>query len=110
MQRHRLSCAISHDEGNSWTHFKNLESLDDRAHIEPPPFKVYDMEVEGLTYRYNQPQDWERYPHAPGLLRICYPSVASVGDEVMITYDVGMGTIKNHGTKLRVLPVSWFCE
>ena len=26
----------------------------------------------------------------------------------MITYDVGMGVIENHGTKLRVLPVEWF--
>ena len=28
--RHRLSTAISKDSGKTWTHFRNLESLDDR--------------------------------------------------------------------------------
>ncbi len=110
LQRHRLSCAISRDEGSSWSNFKNLESLNDVTYIEPPPFKVYDMEIEGIPYRYNQPQDHERYPHAPGVLRICYPNVAFMGDEALIVYDYGMGTMKGHGTKLRIVPIDWFYE
>ena len=35
--RCRMSCAISKDDGKTWTHFKNLESLNDIARIEPPP-------------------------------------------------------------------------
>ena len=34
--RHRLSTALSTDEGETWTHHRNLESLDDVAYIEPP--------------------------------------------------------------------------
>jgi sialidase-1 len=36
LQRHRLSTAISEDDGKTWKHFRNLESLDNRTRIQPP--------------------------------------------------------------------------
>ncbi len=109
LHRHRLSCAISRDDGRSWEHFRNLESLDNRTRIEPPPpepITVYRMQNE----EYRQPVDGDRYPWAPGPLRICYASVAFQGDEVLIAYDISNDESTQHGTKLRVLPIAWFYE
>ena len=33
--RHRLSTAVSKDDGETWEHHKNLESLDDVTYVEP---------------------------------------------------------------------------
>ncbi|HVC94376.1 MAG TPA: sialidase family protein [Pirellulales bacterium] len=89
LHRHRLSTAVSRDDGATWEHFLNLESLDDRTEIEPPSAapRVYRMK----DYAYRQPTDRDRYPHAPGCLRICYPTVAFGPDEVTIAYDYGFG-------------------
>jgi hypothetical protein len=112
LERHRLSCAISKDEGASWGHFHNLESLDSIRYVEPPP-------AEPITvYRklpYAQPTDRDRYPYAPGPMRVCYPSVAFVGKEVIVVYDVddttgyklGGPCANRHATKLRVVPLDW---
>ena len=35
LARMRMSCAISKDDGETWQHFRNLESLDDAGYIEP---------------------------------------------------------------------------
>src|SRR5262249_25886789 len=74
LPRHRLSCAVSADDGKTWKHFRNLESRDATTHVEPPPIKVYRM---------------ENYKYAEGPVRICYPSVAFLGDEAIICYDYG---------------------
>ena len=108
LNRHRLSTAISKDEGKTWKHFRNLESLDDRARIEPPRGepKVYRME----KYAYLQPVDRDRYPHAPGCLRICYPTVAFARDEVTFAYDYGhgVGEFENrHATKVKIVSMDW---
>ena len=110
LHRHRLSTAISKDEGETWENFKNLESLDDVNVITPPPendtFAVQPFEA----YGYRQPQPGlARYHRAPGILRICYPTVAFVGDEALIAYDIGEGVLGNgvHGARLRTIPVSW---
>lgn len=109
LSRHRLSTAISKDEGVSWSHFRNLESLDDRAHIESPPGppQVYRMK----DYSYRQPTDIRRYPHAPGCLRICYPTVVFWQDEVAITYDYGYGGpggLKDgSATKIKIVSLDW---
>lgn len=116
LARHRLSCAISDDDGQSWKCFRNLESLDDRTCLEPPPavpLQVY-RRPTGTVYR--QPEDVHRFPHAPGPLRVCYPSVAFVENEVLIAYDCddttgakrGAPLNGRHGTKLRILPLKWF--
>lgn len=107
LSRHRLSCAISKDDGVSWGHYQNLESLDDVSHIEPPPaepIEVTRMEIDG----YRQPTDLKRYHRAPGSIRICYASVAFIEDEVLVTYDYSNKEASAHGTKLRILPVDWF--
>ena len=109
VQRCRLSCAISKDDGVTWEHFRNLESLDDTTRIEPPPAEpitVYRME----TFAYRQPVDRRRYHRAPGAVRVSYASVAFIGDEVLITYDFSNNNSSQHGTKLRILPVQWFYE
>jgi len=97
LHRHRLSCAISADDGKTWKHFRNLESRDATTYIEPPPIKVYRME----NYRY-----------AEGPNRICYPSVAFMGDEAAICYDYGVMSKgkERHATKLVVVPTKWFYE
>jgi sialidase-1 len=98
LHRHRLSCAISSDDGKTWKHFRNLESGDATTHVEPPPVKVYRM---------------ENYHYAEGPTRICYPSVAFMGDEAAICYDYGVMKKDNkgeYGTKLVVVPVKWFYE
>jgi hypothetical protein len=108
LHRHRLSTAISTDEGVTWTHFRNLESLDDRTRIDPPkgPARVYRMK----DYAYRQPADRLRYPRAPGCLRICYPTVAFRDNEVAIAYDYGYGPgpfKDGHATKIKVVSLDW---
>jgi len=108
--RHRLSCAISKDEGQTWENFKNLESLDSRTEINPPPMDRIEIIEQWEDYGYYQPSDTDHYPRAPGVLRICYPNVLFVGDEAIVVYDYGDGILGKgtHGIKLRVIPVEWF--
>jgi hypothetical protein len=106
LSRHRLTAAVSHDEGHTWGHFRNLESLDDVACVEPPDdFRI--IRGEG---GYQPPTDTGRYHRTPAHLRVCYPSVAFVGDEVLVTYDIDAGPDQPglHGTRLRMLPRDWF--
>ena len=111
LDRHRLSCAISREEGETWENFKNLESLDYRTVLEPPPADRLEIiqrwdEPVGQC----QPGDTERYPRAPGVLRICYPDVLFADNEAVVVYDYGLGTLGKgtFGIKLRVIPVQWF--
>ena len=82
LYRHRLSCAISEDEGVTWTHFKNLASLDDLAHIAPGPIE------QVLFGPPRQPVDRERYTRAPGPLRCNEPTCTFLGDAAVITHGV----------------------
>lgn len=119
--RHRLSAAISQDEGKSWGHFRNLESLDDVARVEPPPLGAarwdiqQPLDVKGLHGvggpHYLQPTDRKRYIRAPGPLRATYPSCRIVGDTVIVRYQFGgqpPDTVVPIRTKQRILPTSWF--
>ncbi len=108
LSRHRLSTAISKDGGQTWSHFHNLESLDDRTQLADPPStpQVYRM----VDYEYRQPVDRVRYPHAPGCIRICYPTVAFAGNEAAITYDYGYGVgqfTNASATKIQVVTLDW---
>ena len=80
LYRHRLSCAISKDEGETWEHHRNLESLDDTAYIEPPPVEKV------LMGKFSQPLDRRRYHRAPGPLRCNEPTIAFHDGKVVITY------------------------
>lgn len=108
LARHRLSTAISSDGGATWKHFRNLESLDNRTHIEPPPATPVH------AYRqtdYKEPTDNKLYPHAPGCLRICYPTVAFNENEVAFAYDYGFGgrgELKDGSTtKIKIVSLDW---
>ncbi|MFN0167545.1 MAG: sialidase family protein [Bryobacteraceae bacterium] len=107
LSRHRLSTAISSDGGETWKHHRNLESMDDRAVIEPPARPGAVLRPEG---GYRQPVDRSRYPHSPGCLRICYPTVVFDGDEVAITYDYGKGVgefLNKQATKIKIFHKDW---
>ena len=107
--RHRLSTAVSKDEGQTWQSFRNLESLDDVAKIEPPPVRLY-SESEQLFDSYRQPDDRVRYHRAPGALRVAYPSVTFQDDKAIVTYGYGCtdDNVGYVGCKIKVLPVEWF--
>ena len=110
LSRHRLSCAISKDEGRTWENFKNLESLDDETVIKPPPSDRIEVIEQWEDPGHYQPGNTKRYHRAPGVLRVCYPDVAFVGSEAIIVYDYGAGTLGDStgGIKLRAVPVDWF--
>jgi len=109
LMRHRLSMAVSRDGGTTWGHFRNLESLDDRSHVDPPPPepKVYLMR----DWKYIQPTDHQRYPHAPGCLRISYPTVTFWKNEIAVAYDYGNGgpgdLAEGSATKVKIVSVDW---
>ena len=122
--RMRLSCAISKDEGQTWEHFKNLESLDDVTQVEPPPMgEGYDL-MSGMvaiaTRRQEmgerKPPDKELYPRVDeGHWHVDYPSLTFTRDSrAVITYGVYGGprsiTREQTGCKLRILPARWFYE
>ncbi len=111
LRRARLTCAVSSDEGNTWKHFRNLESLDDVVHIPDRPILWGD---EVLSYDhyvpFDQPTDLDKYPHAPGVLRCAYPGVTFVGDRAVVEYDYGAGLLPTHYIKVRSLPIQWFYE
>ncbi len=111
LHRTRLTCAVSRDEGETWTNFKNLESLDDRTELRPPPRSLVQVYEQFESYGYHQPSDTKRYFRAPGVLRICYPNVLFVDDEAIIIYDWGYGTLGDKlGSKLRIVPLNWLLE
>ena len=106
--RHRLSTAISQDEGKTWTDHKNLESLDDVVFIEPPALETLHG-VYGPHYKY--PTDTTRYHGiGTGALRIGYPHARVLQDTVIVDYNYGYpgDAIGKITIKQRVLPLSWF--
>lgn len=109
LERHRLSCAVSDDEGETWKNFKNLESLDDIAVVKPPPLDRIEVMERWESSDYQQPGDTQRYKHAPGVLRIGYPDVVFFDDKALVVYDHGFGTLgAQGGIKQRIIPVEWF--
>ena len=114
--RMRLTCAVSKDEGETWQHFRKLESRDDTCYVPPGKIMVY----EQPDYGYAEPVDTGRYHRTNNGTRICYPSTAAMGDEIMVCYDYGHASNfvdtdgaerpASHATKFRALPVHWFYE
>ena len=98
MTRGRLSCAISSDDGATWNHFKNLESLDDRTHVEPAPI--------GEPPHSHRPI-WESPYRPDGPLNCSYPSCTFDGENALITYDVPAAFC---ALKLRIIPLGWFYD
>jgi hypothetical protein len=127
LYRHRLTCAVSKDEGLTWENHRNLESLDDTSYVEP------DVIEAGLDGGYRQPNDRQRYHRAPAPLRYNEPTVCFVNDKVVITYSMcvwgdksvitdtygmDMGKLMedfglapyDRANKVRVLSTDWFYE
>ena len=107
--RHRLSTAVSKDEGQTWTHFHNLESLDHRSMIRPPStVQVYRRKGSRDVNKSRQPTDFKRYSLVPGFLSVSYPSVVVRKSEVAIAYLYGNGPDegeKGFATKIKILSV-----
>ena len=122
--RMRMSCAVSKDDGESWTHFNNLESLDDTTRIEPEADArdaVTELHAvrqrQALKHKATQAQYPEevisRYPHWPGYVHVDYPSVTftSTGNVVIIYLVSGGGQAGlADGLKLVVRPSEWLYE
>ena len=109
LRRHRLTCAVSDDDGTTWQHFRNLESLDDTTHIAERPI-LWDVFRYDHESPYHQPTDLDAYPHAPGVLRCAYPTIAFTEDRGIVAYDYGSGLLPTHFVKVRSLPLQWFYE
>ena len=87
LHRHRLSCAVSKDNGLSWQHHKNLESLDDTSKLEPEPLASW---LLGAGSGHYQPLDRVRYHHAPGPLRNDHSTCLFHDDKAIISYGVNV--------------------
>lgn len=112
MARHRLSTAISKDDGKTWAHFQNLESLDDESGLEPPPIQIYQL-LEWQKKSYDRPQDTKRYHRIPGYMRATYADAAFTETDVVICYDCGR-LVQPEGpptgifqTKVVTAPIAW---
>jgi sialidase-1 len=124
--RMRMSCAVSKDDGKTWEHFKNLESLDDRSRITPPGIEgATDTQSEEFAINARKAlamktpphqaskEFTDRYPHFPGYCWNDYPSTTFISDgQVIITY--GASDYETAGLecgqKLVVRPVDWLYE
>lgn len=106
--RHRLTAAISHDGGATWTHRRNLESLDDRTFIGPEQGGLRG-EMGRITDQHARDELRRELGLKPeGYMLAEYTSMIFVGDHAIITYDVAPAP--GCALKLRVLPVGWFYE
>jgi hypothetical protein len=119
--RFRMSLAISKDDGETWGHFKNLESQSDVTSITPPPLgRTVDATSEAAVMKDRvimwkgtkdklDPAIYHRkaYPH------VDYPACCFTSDDhVVITYGVYGGDQVGlpDGNKLVSHPVSWLYE
>jgi len=124
--RMRMSCAVSKDDGKTWGHFQNLDSLDDRVRIEPPALdapgdaeseKIVIARRKALAARVppqNAPKEFtDKYPRWPGYCWNDYPSVCFTSDDhVVIIYGASDNETAGLevGLKLVVRPVDWLYE
>lgn len=121
--RTRMSCALSRDDGRTWEHFRNLESLDDRTRIEPPPLAgAGDAQSEEFVIRarkalagamppHQAPVEFtRRYPRFPGYVWNDYPSVSFTSSgHVIMLYGVSDHELVGLpiGLKAVVRPIEW---
>ena len=104
--RHRLTCAISRDEGKTWENFKNLESLDKITRVSPPPLRPGERIIQPTEHK-----DYSLEKMVEGRYTNCsYCSATFIqgGKKAVLTYDVSPSPY--FSLKLRILPVEWFYE
>ncbi len=114
--RTRLSSAISRNGGGIWEHFQNIESIHEETHVEPGPVRLIRPEGQVLGHLAPALENDADYvmPLPEGYGRWSYPSVFVAEDRVLIshTYSVHDSktseTAPRNGSKLKVLPHSWF--
>lgn len=95
-ERTRLSCAISKDDGETWTHFKTIASV-----VVPPVGRI---EAPVGHFR---PPDWlGKMPDTYGNLD--YPNITFADGHVLITYDFNPHHPPAAIWTIRGLPVDWF--
>jgi len=123
LSRMRMSCAVSSNDGQSWSHYQNFDSLDDVGRIEPEGGTVDNIdELQAIQSRLalEEPSKAifsdeikQRYPHWGGYKHVDYPSVLLTSDHhVLVMYGVYATTGKDLplGNKLVVRPVDWLYE
>jgi hypothetical protein len=110
LRRCRLSSAISKDDGKTWEHFKNIETIQSTAgesHI-PPDADL--TPVWGGDELGQLPDDFELFH---------YPNLSVVDDTVFLCYDVidykvttgkngDQSTTPLSKSRTRILPADWF--
>ena len=110
--RHRLSTAISKDKGNTWTHFRNLESQDTRTYVEPePPAQMplarrKDLKVAWPSLT-SEETDYELTDSK--YVNCAYPAILFFDGLALVTYDAGGFGVES-GLKLRRMPIEWFYD
>ena len=123
LARMRMSCAVSKDDGKTWEHFKNLESLDDRTRIAPEETAADTQgEMQAIqsrlarkarpTQKDHAAEVRARYPRRSGYKHVDYASTCfSSEGNVLIQYGV-YGPIGEEptGQKLVVRPIEWLYE
>jgi len=127
LNRHRLSVAISVDEGKTWGNFKNLYSLDDYNYVQPDPPQIIvpsQQWVEwirkhgtgnvpgrgsvGKENVYMLPEDRSRYHRQPASGRTCYPLMCVTDKEVLVAYQMSQPMARMNA--LDVFPIEWLYE
>lgn len=122
--RMRMSTAVSKDDGRTWQHFQNLESLDDEVRIEPEDGTsdaVSELNAirqrlalkAGNTRTHYPAEVTARYPRWPGYINNDYPSITFTrGGNVIFTY--GASDYETAGLtvglKVVVRPISWLYQ
>ncbi len=114
--RTRLSSAISRNGGGIWESFQNVESLHEETHVEPGPIELVRPAGSYSILPGPASENDAGYvaPIMEGYGRWSYPSVYVAEDRVLISHtqsvhDSVTGEVDdNSGSKLKVLPISWF--
>ena len=101
--RGRLSSAISRDDGKTWKHFRTIDRqiLPPAGRVAPEPKPAM---ARALKFVGELPDNWGH---------VDYPNVGFCKDTVIITWLRGIqkpAPNEFSGSRLRVLPVSWFYQ
>jgi len=123
LNRHRLSVAISTDEGKTWGNFKNLYALDDYNYVRPDapqiivpgdqwveqgPGEVPGVGSMGVENVYMLPEDRSRYHREPAAIRTCYPLLCITDKEVLVSYE--MSNPIPPRAVLDIFPIDWLYQ
>ena len=128
LNRHRLSVAISVDDGRTWGNYKNLYSLDDFNYVRPSPPQIIvpgerwteairnnggPLEVAGrgsigTENVYMLPEDRSRYHREPASGRTCYPLMCITDEKVHVVYS--MSQPMPSFLALDSFPIDWLYE